>query len=360
MGLSRSFRKAEIVGVDVSRDMLKAAAKRVPGAKFREGDAATFDPSGFDLVFANAVFHWVPQHIAAIGRLARALPPGGCSAAQMPDNEDERSHRLMRAVAALPAFAGQSGGGTRERIGAFADYELALSPSCADVDIWRTTYVHRLPSTEDIVKWVEGAGLRPYLDPLDENARAEYSDGLPRGDRRGLPGAAKRRRSVCVSEVVHRGGARKVSGSLAPVAAESAAPFEETYAPRPFHSRFLLRGSRRRVGAGQGHAGAETAAAARTSRRSHNVAKQVFGRELSPTEAQTRSIGFYSHGCLAGGEALPLDGDTWRVMRVSRNRYWGNPETIDFLNASRRRRPTRVSGPAFLSATSRSRAAGRC
>ncbi len=63
----------------------------------------------------------------------------------------------------------------------------------------------------------------------------------------------------------------------------------------------------------------------------HNAAKQVFGRELTPTETQTRSIGFYSHGCLAGAEALPLDGDTWRVMRISRNRYWGNPETIAFL-----------------------------
>jgi penicillin-insensitive murein endopeptidase len=63
----------------------------------------------------------------------------------------------------------------------------------------------------------------------------------------------------------------------------------------------------------------------------HNAAKQVFGRELTPTEAVTRSIGFYSHGCLAGARALPLDGETWRVMRISRNRYWGNPETIAFL-----------------------------
>jgi penicillin-insensitive murein endopeptidase len=62
-----------------------------------------------------------------------------------------------------------------------------------------------------------------------------------------------------------------------------------------------------------------------------NPAKQVFGRKMTPTEAQTRSIGFYTHGCLSGAQALPLDGDTWRVMRVSRNRYWGNPATIAFL-----------------------------
>src|SRR5579863_8705706 len=63
----------------------------------------------------------------------------------------------------------------------------------------------------------------------------------------------------------------------------------------------------------------------------HNPAKQVFGRELTPTDVATRSTGFYSHGCLAGGQALPLDGETWRVMRISRNRDWGNPETIAFL-----------------------------
>ena len=58
--------------------------------------------------------------------------------------------------------------------GAFADYDSALCPPCDEVDIWRTTYAHRLGSPDDIVKWVEGAGLRPYLDPLDAGARAAY------------------------------------------------------------------------------------------------------------------------------------------------------------------------------------------
>jgi len=172
--LKRAFKKAEIVGVDVSPDMLKAAAKRLPGTKFVEGDAATFDAGGFDLVFANAVFHWVPDHLAALARLARALPPGGALAVQMPDNDDEPSHRLMRAVAAMPAFAGRATAGTRERIGGFAEYDGALRPPCDEVDLWRTTYVHGMPSAAAIVKWVEGAGLRPYLDPLDEGGRAAF------------------------------------------------------------------------------------------------------------------------------------------------------------------------------------------
>jgi penicillin-insensitive murein endopeptidase len=44
-----------------------------------------------------------------------------------------------------------------------------------------------------------------------------------------------------------------------------------------------------------------------------------------------RAIGFYSRGCLAGGMALPVDGPTWQVMRLSRNRNWGNPALVAFL-----------------------------
>ena len=173
--LRRAYPKAKIVGVDLSPDMLAAAAKRLPEIKFVEGDAASFDTRGFDLVFANAVFHWVPGHLGVVARIAGDLPEGGVLAFQSPDNEDEPSHRLMRAVAALPEFRDSARAqGAREPIGGFADYERALSPPCAELDLWRTVYAHRLGSPADIVKWVEGSGLRPYLDPLDAATRAAF------------------------------------------------------------------------------------------------------------------------------------------------------------------------------------------
>lgn len=172
--LKRAFPESEIVGVDLSPDMLKAAARKLPDATFLEGDAGRFDARGFDLVFANAVFHWVPDHLGVIARLAAGLPEGGALAFQMPDNEEEPSHRLMRAVAAMPAFRGLADSGPRQALGSFADYDAALSPPCDEVDLWRTTYVHRLGAPEDVVKWVEGSGLRPYLDPLDPERRASF------------------------------------------------------------------------------------------------------------------------------------------------------------------------------------------
>jgi len=60
-------------------------------------------------------------------------------------------------------------------------------------------------------------------------------------------------------------------------------------------------------------------------------AKELFGRKAAPAPMQTRTIGFYAKGCLAGGMALPINGKTWQVMRLSRNRNWGHPNLIAFL-----------------------------
>ncbi len=61
-------------------------------------------------------------------------------------------------------------------------------------------------------------------------------------------------------------------------------------------------------------------------------AKKLFGAMKKPVRSLgARSIGFYAKGCLAGGEALPINGPAWQVMRLSRNRNWGHPVLIRLL-----------------------------
>jgi penicillin-insensitive murein endopeptidase len=60
-------------------------------------------------------------------------------------------------------------------------------------------------------------------------------------------------------------------------------------------------------------------------------AKELFGRKTRPTRGEPRAYGFYSHGCIAGARALPINGPTWQVMRLSRNRNWGHPNLIKFI-----------------------------
>lgn len=167
---------ATIVGLDSSQDMLASARRRLPQATFVEGDLAAWRGGPADLIFANAVLHWIPDHVDVMARLARMLAPRGCLAVQMPDNEGEPSHRLMREIAARPRFRDKlaKAAEARETIGAFGDYDDALSPVCETVDIWRTVYVHRLAGPDAIVAWVEGAGLRPYLAPLSADERADF------------------------------------------------------------------------------------------------------------------------------------------------------------------------------------------
>ena len=61
-------------------------------------------------------------------------------------------------------------------------------------------------------------------------------------------------------------------------------------------------------------------------------AKELFGAAAAPAPANGAAvIGSYARGCLAGGTALPIDGPGWQAMRLSRNRVWGHPELVAFV-----------------------------
>ncbi|MEJ1157391.1 penicillin-insensitive murein endopeptidase [Prosthecomicrobium sp. N25] len=62
-----------------------------------------------------------------------------------------------------------------------------------------------------------------------------------------------------------------------------------------------------------------------------DAAKVLFGAQTRPAPLPARSIGAYARGCLAGGVALPVNGAAWQVMRLSRNRNWGHPALIAYL-----------------------------
>jgi penicillin-insensitive murein DD-endopeptidase len=53
--------------------------------------------------------------------------------------------------------------------------------------------------------------------------------------------------------------------------------------------------------------------------------------ERTPYPGPARSIGKTDAGCLAGAAALPFDGTGYQVIRLSRDRYFGNPATVRFV-----------------------------
>jgi len=176
--LAGRFPDAEVSGLDSSAEMIAAAKQRLPGLRFGVAEITAWDaPGPFDVLLANAVLQWVPDHAALLPRLVGRLAPGGSLAVQMPDNLDEPAHRLMREVAAGGSWAGKlaAAAGAPTGMGSADWYYGVLRPDCSRVDVWRTTYFHTLAGGADaVVEWFKGSGLRPFLAPLDDVERTEF------------------------------------------------------------------------------------------------------------------------------------------------------------------------------------------
>jgi trans-aconitate 2-methyltransferase len=176
--LASRFPDAKISGVDSSPDMLSKARRALPNMDFCQGDLRTYEPEpAADLLFSNAVLHWLRQddRIPTILRLLKTQAAGGVFAFQVPDNYGEPSHRAMRETAAAEGPWQEYFQKLRpedrpalDPIESPAEYYGALIPHCEKVDIWHTYYQHIMPGPRDIVEWVKGTGLQPFVNALPE------------------------------------------------------------------------------------------------------------------------------------------------------------------------------------------------
>jgi penicillin-insensitive murein endopeptidase len=58
---------------------------------------------------------------------------------------------------------------------------------------------------------------------------------------------------------------------------------------------------------------------------------QDWAKITTPTQESSQSIGTYTSGCISGAATLPLDGQGYQVMRLSRHRYYGHTNLIGFI-----------------------------
>jgi len=192
--LAARFPDAAVSGIDSSPDMIAAARRRLPRLQFTvTGIEDWNDARPFDVIMANAVLHWVPDHARLFPALVARLTGGGALAIQMPDNLDVPAHRLMRETAAAGPWAKAQAEAAKSRtpIASADDYYELLRPLCSRVDVWRTTYYHALPGGAGaVVEWFKGSGLLPFLEPLDAASRAEYLERYTAAVARAYPALA--------------------------------------------------------------------------------------------------------------------------------------------------------------------------
>ncbi|MFM8584395.1 MAG: methyltransferase domain-containing protein, partial [Planctomycetaceae bacterium] len=62
--LAERWPAAQILGVDLSAEMLASARHDLPGCDWQQADLSDWTPpaASYDLIFSNAALQWVPRH----------------------------------------------------------------------------------------------------------------------------------------------------------------------------------------------------------------------------------------------------------------------------------------------------------
>ena len=176
--LAARYPQARVAGIDSSAGHDRGGAPALAATRLCGSGPDCLDNAGpFDVILANAVLQWVPDHQRVLPSLMARLTANGALAVQMPDNLDEPAHRLMREVAADGPWAAKlaESSAARPALASPAWYYELLRPLGAKVDLWRTVYFHSLSGgAAAVVEWFKGSGLRPFLEPLDAAERSVY------------------------------------------------------------------------------------------------------------------------------------------------------------------------------------------
>ncbi|MBF0268289.1 MAG: methyltransferase domain-containing protein [Alphaproteobacteria bacterium] len=169
--LAARWPHASITGLDSSPDMLAEAKRQLPSARWLQADLSIWRPSQpADVIFSNALFHWIKNHRQVFAGLFESLSPGGVLAIQMPRNQQEPSHTVTSQVA--------GSGPWRERLAPLADlfeiwppdfyHDLLRGQGAAHIDIWESVYQQALVGPDPVLEWIKGTALRPYLAALSD------------------------------------------------------------------------------------------------------------------------------------------------------------------------------------------------
>jgi len=176
--LAERFAEVPIVGVDSSDEMLTKARSQTVDKRvsFTKGDLTRFTPDlPPAILYSNAAYQWVENHIDYFPGLLKLLPSGGQLAIQMPRNHEAPSHALMKQAVTMGPWRDKLAkvGGIRS-VWEPARYYDVLKPLCSDLEVWESIYQQALTGKDPVAQYTAGSGLRPYMEALSKEEGAAF------------------------------------------------------------------------------------------------------------------------------------------------------------------------------------------
>lgn len=169
---------SRITGIDTSEAMLdKARESQCPGVNFTLQDISSLSGK-WDVIFSNAVFHWLDDHPSLIPRLFSLLKASGQLVVQIPNNTSFPSHTCIVETASEEPFRSALGGWTRSSpVLPLGDYARILYESgAAEMTVMEKVYPHVVADSDAIADWTSATTLLPYFERLPEDLHLPFME----------------------------------------------------------------------------------------------------------------------------------------------------------------------------------------
>ena len=164
---------SQALGIDASAEMLSQAVSS-PGLDFKQATIESIQGQ-WELVFSHAALQWIDHHQDVIPQVWGLVKAGGQLAIQMPSNHHHTTHRLLRRLVTSEPFCTELAGWTRPLpVLGIEDYaQILYVLGASQIQVLEKIYPHVLESAEELVQWMQGTAMVPYLERLSaESAQA--------------------------------------------------------------------------------------------------------------------------------------------------------------------------------------------
>lgn len=179
--LTTRWPKSIVIGLDNSAAMIEKAKKDFPNQEWRLLDAGKDEITGeFDIVFSNATIQWIPDHFDLLKKFKTILSDRGIIAIQIPLFFDMPIGKSIIRISKEKKWKDLLETATKMfTIHNFSLYYDYITDLYTSVEMWESSYIHVLNSQHSILEMIRGAGLRPYIDRLNnENDKIDFESKI--------------------------------------------------------------------------------------------------------------------------------------------------------------------------------------